>query len=217
MKVFIVIAAFNEAKNIGGVIKSLKKYKNIVVVDDCSTDNTYDVVKRNKIVVLRHSINRGQGAALQTGMDYALQKGADVIVHFDADGQHLATEIPKLIRPLREGVDVVFGSRFLRRTSDVPFFKKIILKAGIWFNFILYGVKMSDAHNGFRALTKKAVKKIRISEDRMEHASEIVELVHNANLKYKEVPVTILYNGVSQSPLNAFKMGVRLVFKKLLN
>lgn len=197
---FIVIAAYNESKNILGVLKDLTTagYPNIVVVDDGSTDDTYQVLKQTKdITVLRHIINRGQGAALQTGQVYAIQQNAKYIVHFDADGQHPLNQIPDLLTPLiSEGYEFTCGSRFLTKesTQHVPTGKQFILSLGTWFNWFLYGIKMTDAHNGFRAMTKDAAAKIVITEDRFEHASEIVDLIKLKNIKFKEVPVIINYD-----------------------
>ncbi|MFC1729995.1 glycosyltransferase family 2 protein [candidate division KSB1 bacterium] len=224
--VFVVIAAYDEGKSIGNVLKGLipKDYE-IVVVDDCSKDNTFNIVeniarKNKKVHLLRHIVNRGQGAALKTGIDYSLAKKAKIIVTFDADGQHQADEIKDIIRPVQAGeVDAALGSRFLNRKSNVPFFKKLALKGGTIFTKIISGIKLTDAHNGFRALSREAAKKIKITQDRMEHASEIVEEIHKKRIKYKEVPVTIKYTKYSkakgQGALNAFKIAFRFIFKKL--
>ena len=150
MKIFIVIAAYNEAESIGNVIRDLKKghHTNIVVVDDGSKDNTSSIAKKAKAIVLKHSLNRGQGAALRTGIDYSVKKGADVVVTFDADGQHRVEDIPSMIRPvLNNEVDVTLGSRFLRKDSKVPLMRKIVLKGGIFLIRLFYGVKLTDVHN----------------------------------------------------------------------
>ena len=114
MKTFLVIPAYNESKNISSVINTLSQLfskKQILVVDDGSKDNTYQVAKEtNKATVLKHIVNRGQGAALQTGNQYALLKGADIIVHFDSDGQHRVDQVEKLIDPIaKKEADIVFG------------------------------------------------------------------------------------------------------------
>lgn len=199
-EIFIVIAAYNESGNILGVLENLKKanYPNIVVVDDGSTDNTFEVLKSiTGIHIIKHIINRGQGAALQTGQAYALQQGAKYIVHFDADGQHPLNQIPDLVTPLLSGeYEFTCGSRFLTQesTSHVPVAKRFILNLGTWFNWFLYGIKMTDAHNGFRAMTHEAAQKIVITEDRFEHASEIIDLLKLKEITFKEVPVIITYN-----------------------
>jgi len=223
MKIYIVIAAYNEEKSISKVIKDLKKggYNNIVVVDDGSKDKTFSIVEKSGAHALRHFINRGQGAALKTGIDYALLQGADIIVTFDADGQHLVSEIKRMTDPVRKGeVEVTLGSRFLDDKTELPLKKRIVLKGAIFLIQIMYGVKLSDAHNGFRAFSKKAAKKIEINADRMEHASEIVEEIHTKKIKFKEVPVTIRYTDYSQqkgqSVWNSFKIFAKMVKKKIV-
>jgi glycosyltransferase involved in cell wall biosynthesis len=196
------------------------------VVDDGSKDKTYEKAGKQNVYVLKHIINRGQGASLQTGIDFALKKNADIIVTFDADGQHIAGEIKKLIMPIKKGeVEVTLGSRFLKdknkksRETKIPFIRKLFLKTGTFVNFIFYGVKLSDAHNGFRALSGKAAGKIQINCDGMEHASEIVEEIMKKNIPYKEVPVSIKYTNYSlnkgQRSLNAFRIFFKLLFRKL--
>ena len=132
--IFCIIPAYNEEKNILKVVDAcLKEIDKIVVVDDASTDKTVDILRNNisseKLIILNHLTNRGQGAALQTGNEYALANKAQIIVHFDADGQFLAKEIKDIIKPIKEdGADIVFGSRFLEKKSKIPWFKeKIIL------------------------------------------------------------------------------------------
>src|SRR3989344_6321778 len=130
MDPLIIIPAFNEEKAISKVILDLKsnKYNNILVVDDGSKDKTAEIAKKHNVKVIRHFINRGQGAALQTGTEYALENGAEIIVHFDADGQFLAEDIKDIIAPLKEGYDIALGSRFLnKRPINIPLQRKIIL------------------------------------------------------------------------------------------
>lgn len=223
-KIFIVIPAYNEQSTIKGVLRSLQqnKYNNIIVVDDCSSDKTSLISKENGAMVVRHEVNRGQGAALQTGIDYALSQGADIIVMFDADGQHQAEEIKDIVKPVQQGeVEVTLGSRFLGKKSNAPFFKKIVLKGGIIFTYLTSGILLSDTHNGFRALSREAAQKIHISQDRMEHASEIIEEIHKKHIKYKEVPVTITYTDYSkkkgQSPIESLRIAFKVIFKKLVS
>ena len=219
MKNYIVIAAYNEEKAIKNVLLNLKKYcANIVVVDDGSCDSTFDIARQCQVEVLRHIINRGQGAALKTGIDYALKNGADVVVTFDADGQMNPEEIKKVAMPviLRE-CDIVLGSRFLGKTN-ISFFRKIILKLAVLFTYITSGVGLTDAHNGFRAISASALRKMDLRQDKMAHASEIINEIGRKNLKYKEVPVTVNYTEYSlkkgQKISGAFKIVLDLVFGK---
>lgn len=209
-KVWIVIPAYNESKNISGVILNLKEItSNIVIVDDCSTDNTFEVVKNSGVEVLQHMLNRGQGAALQTGTEFALSQGAEIIVHFDADGQMQVKDIDKVIEPIVKGeAEIVFGSRSISKVNHTPWSKKYFIHyPAIIFNWLFTGVKLTDAHCGFRALSRKAAEKIEISQDGMAHASEILDLVRQNDLKYTEVPVEILYNHYGQR----FGSGLRII------
>ncbi|HEY9701447.1 MAG TPA: glycosyltransferase family 2 protein [Allocoleopsis sp.] len=225
MNIFIIIAAYNEGKSISNVIKKLHNsgYHNIVVVDDGSRDDTYDVALKSGAIVLRHVVNRGQGAALKTGMEYSLRNGADIIIHFDADGQHRTEDLKAMIDPVASGkYDITIGSRFIRNTTSMPWFRKFSLKVAVFIVWLFYGVKMSDAHNGFRVMNRKAAKAIEITSDRMEHASQIVEEMHKKHLKYKEVPVTILYTDYSLKHghggfIQGIKILLRMIYRKLMN
>ncbi len=209
-KIYCIIPAYNEERTIGGVINGVKKYVNkAIVVDDGSRDRTYELAKAQNATVLRHIINRGQGAALQTGMEYALKNGADIIVHFDADGQFVANEIKDLIKPIITGeAHIVFGSRFLEKKSDIPWLKKnIIIPLAKIINKIFLDVNLTDPQSGFRALTKEAAKKIEIQQDEMAHCSEILYKAREFNLKIKEVPITVVYHNFGQK----FSGGVKIL------
>src|SRR3989442_4535464 len=132
---WIVIAAYNEARVIADVVADVKSTRNhVVVVDDGSTDQTADLAARAGAVVIRHPINLGQGAALQTGIEFALAEGADAVVTFDADGQHRAADVAGLIDALAQhGADFAFGSRFLADTTELPPARRVLLKAATWF------------------------------------------------------------------------------------
>lgn len=191
------MAALNEEKVIAGVIKDLHKhgYKHIVVVDDGSTDGTAKQVEKAGAEVLKFVVNRGQGAALRTGMEYALSKGADIIVTFDSDGQHQAKDIVKLIDPIKKGeVKAVLGSRFIDDKTKMPLTRKVLLQGSRIVQFIFYGMWLTDAHNGFRALHKDAVKRIKLRSDRMGHSHEFAEQIHKHRIPYKEQAVEIKYN-----------------------
>ena len=218
MKIYIVIAAYNEEKNIANILRSLVNLDyNIVVVDDGSKDRTVDIVKNYPVTLLKHIINRGQGASLVTGTEYAYQKGADIVVHFDADGQHLISEISKIIKPIMDNeVDIVLGSKFLQK-NKIPFFKKyFIIKPAIVFNNLFTGIKLTDVHNGFRGLSRKALSLIKIKQDGMAHASEIIAEIKKHKLKYKEVPVTVIYNEFGQGLFSGFRILKDLIFNNLI-
>lgn len=221
IKKIVVIAAYNEEKKVTSVVDEVSKYVDLViVVDDGSKDKTADVIKNKKAVVLKHCINLGQGAALQTGFDYAKKFNPDVVVTYDADGQFEAKEISKIIKPvLDKKVEVVLGSRFLGKTVNMSPVRKYILKLGILFTWIFSEIKLTDTHNGFRALSNKALNLIEINQNRMAHASEIIDNIVRKNLSYIEVPVTVKYDDYSkqkgQSNFNSIKILLELIFNKL--
>jgi glycosyltransferase involved in cell wall biosynthesis len=220
---FVVVPAYNEAGQIGSTLRRLlDAHFEVVVVDDGSSDGTWDVVNRLPVHRLRHPTNLGQGAALQTGMTYALQQGAEFIVHFDADGQHQAEDIDSLLEPLSRGeADVVLGSRFLNRDhqGNVPAIKRLLLRGGVWVNGLLTGLWLTDAHNGFRALTRSAASQIHLEENGFTHASEILNQIRSRRLQHLERPTAILYTDYSkqkgQSVWNAFNIVFDLLLRKV--
>lgn len=222
-KIFIVIAAYNEGNSIAKVIGDLKSkgYRNIVVVDDGSRDNTYESARSAGAIVLRHIINRGQGAGLKTGIDHALQMNADIIVTYDADGQFLASEIDRVADPVAKGyVDVAIGSRFLGEARNIPKLKKIVLKMGTFFLKLMYGINVTDSQNGFRAFSRNAAQQMEISADRMEHASEILGEIAKKQMRFIEIPVTVIYNDYAlqkgQSWTRFAYLGTKLVLRRLM-
>jgi glycosyltransferase involved in cell wall biosynthesis len=196
----VVVPAYNEAKVIGDVLKNaLLVFPNIIVVDDCSIDATSKIAVEMGATVVRHSLNLGQGASLQTGIDYALQMNAQAILTFDADGQHRVEDALSVLRPiLLDEADIVIGSRFLGVDPlCMPFVRRWTLKAAVVFTRITTGVDVTDAHNGLRALSNKSAQKIRITQNRMAHASEIVSQIAVLKLRYKEIPIQVLYSEYS--------------------
>ncbi len=221
--VWVVIAAYNEAGRIGSTLRGLLDhgYQNVVVVDDGSRDATATDALASPVWVLRHTINLGQGAALQTGIRFAVQQGAEYVVTFDADGQHDPAEIAALLAPVQSGAaDIAMGSRFLGKAENIPFSRKLILKGGVLFTRVVSQVKVTDAHNGFRCLSRNAAQKIRLYQNRMAHASEILDEVRTHNLRYVEVPVTIRYSADTlakgQSSWNALKIVAQFLLGRLV-
>jgi len=200
MKTFCIIPAFNEEEKILKVIRGVKNLVDvIVIIDDGSSDNTYQKSKQEGVVVLQHILNRGQGAALETGNKYALKEGAGAVVHFDGDGQFLNKEINDILEPiLKNECDIVFGSRFLSKKTEMPFVKKNIIFPLARLVNRIFGVHTSDPQSGFRALNKKALNKIRITNDGSAHCSEILIKAYKYNLKIKEVPIEVIYNEYGQ-------------------
>ncbi|MBU4369599.1 glycosyltransferase family 2 protein [Patescibacteria group bacterium] len=219
-KIIVVIPAYNEEKTIIEIINKVKPLVNeIVVVDDGSSDQTAQLAEQQGVTVLRHLINRGQGAALQTGNQYALEKGGEIIVHFDADGQFLAEEIKDIVQPLEQGeAEVVFGSRFLEKKSEIPWFKRqIIIPLAHLANKLIIGFSLTDPQSGFRALSKRAVQVIQIENDGMAHCSEILYKVFKNNFKIKEVPITVIYHDFGQCFGGGIKIIKDLFLAKLMD
>jgi len=200
--VFVVVPAYNEETKIGRVVRGLFEhgYRQVIVVDDGSKDHTAKLAAEAGAIVLSHEINRGQGAALQTGDEYALKNGATAVVHFDGDEQFNPTDIAGAILALQVShTNVVLGSRFLDDRSRVPFIKRyLILPVSRWINYIFTGVKLTDAHNGFRVLDALALSKIKITQDGMAHNSEIVHQIRQRGLKFIEYPVEVSYSEFGQ-------------------
>jgi glycosyltransferase involved in cell wall biosynthesis len=221
--IWIVMPCFNEQDTLHDTIQAVltEGYTHIIVVDDHSSQNMFSAIADLPVVFIRHSINLGQGAALQTGFEYAKLQHADIVVSFDADGQHSPSDIIHLVNPiLEEGFDVVLGSRFLLQSSpSISFSRKMVLQAGRYVNFLFTGILLSDAHNGMRALNKKALQKIDITEGRMAHASEILFQLKQHRLQFKEVPVRVYYSAQSrrkgQSSIDGIKIFFDLILHKL--
>lgn len=210
LTVYCVIPAFNEANNIICTIAQVKpNVDKVIIIDDGSSDDTYVLAKSQEVVVLRHGINRGQGASLQTGNEYALKNKADIIVHFDADGQFVADEIQDLILPIKKNeAEIAFGSRFLGKKSNLPIFKKFfIFPIARLVNRVLFNVNLSDPQCGFRALSRQAAENIKIEQAGAGHCSEILAKTVRYNIKYKEVPVTVIYKKFGQN----FNGGIRVI------
>ncbi|MFA5771059.1 MAG: glycosyltransferase family 2 protein [Patescibacteria group bacterium] len=217
--IFIVLPAYNEEQKIGRVIRDLFEhgFSNVVVVDDGSSDSTISESTAAGAIVLSHVINRGQGAALQTGNEFALHSGAQIIVHFDADGQFNVKDIDVGIKKLtEENLDIIFGSRFLDNRSQIPFFKKyFILPLSRIINNWITKLNLSDVHNGFRIMHRRAAEKIYITQDQMAHNSEIPRLVKEHNLKYGELPVEVFYFENGQGVSGGFKILWDLLIAKI--
>lgn len=221
-KRIVVIPAYNESSVLATVVNSLlEKGYTIVIVDDGSDPPLHSLIKDLPIYLLRHRANLGQGAALQTGFDFAKKLNPDLVISFDADGQHDASCLPSLIEPLlKNEVDVVLGSRFLSSEKEtIPFSKKFVLQIARAINYLFSGLLLSDAHNGLRAFNRSALDKITITENRMAHASEIIFEIKKQGLRFKEIPVRIVYTDYSrrkgQSNWDSIKILFDLILHKL--
>ncbi len=203
-KLAIVIAMYNESESIRTVLESLRVIRpddTVIVVDDGSSDNCYDVVAEvENIHLLKHIYNLGQGAALQTGIDYAKRIHMDYVVTYDADGQHNADDIEPFLQTIKTGnYDVVLGSRFLGTTVNMSRAKHYILKFSIWFGYLFSGLKLTDSHNGFRMLNLKKFPAFEMHQNEMSHASEVLDIIRRNKLSYTEMPCTIIYTDYSKA------------------
>src|SRR5687767_15669452 len=161
---------FNEAAVIKNTVDELLHYGyKIVIIDDASSDDSGKQVEGLPVHYIRHKVNLGQGAALQTGIDVALKNGADYLVTFDADGQHDVKDIPGMLQNLeKKNHDVVLGSRFLEgAATNISLFRKLLLKSACLLNYFFTGILLTDAHNGLRAFNRHAANSIRLKENRM--------------------------------------------------
>jgi len=219
MRVFCVIPAYNEAKTIADVISQVKPLVDeVVVVDDNSQDNTLTLAKEAGATALHHPINRGQGAALQTGNAYALEHSADIIVHFDADGQFLSQEIADVVQPIKDQkAEIVFGSRFLEKKTNLPWSKKhLIMPLARLINKLFFGINLTDPQSGFRAMTKDVARQIKIENDGMAHCNEILIKSFKNKYRIQEVPITVIYHEFGQKFSGGFRIIKDLIYKKII-
>jgi glycosyltransferase involved in cell wall biosynthesis len=222
-EVFVVIPAFNEGAVLRSTVAGVASFGyTVVVVDDGSANPAESHLGGLNAYCLRHVANLGQGAALRTGGEFALTRGAAVVVHFDADGQHSPELIERLIDPIVRGrSEVTLGSRFLDENDRllVPRPKRVLLRIGAVVSWMFTGVRLSDTHNGFRAFSRRAAGKIQPRETGFAHATEILGLIRRAQVSYLEVPVTIRYTDYSrakgQKMSNSFNIVIDLMLRKL--
>ncbi len=210
----IVVPLYNEEKVVNHVLLELKnmypKYA-IIVVDDSSEDNSYEQACIGDIYILKHMVNLGQGAALQTGIEYAKELGCKYIVTFDSDGQHDPKDIKPFINELKKGdYDIILGSRFLGKTKNMPRSKRYLLKVSRFFTWATSGILLSDSHNGFKAINIEKFPNFEITQNRMAHASEIISIIKDLKMKHKEMPCNIRYTPYTlnkgQSMLNSINI-----------
>lgn len=221
---FIIIPTYNEDP---GVLKNtltalLTVFCNVVIVNDGGNCIVKDL-QSFPVYYLRHEINLGQGAALQTGLEYALMLGAKKIGFFDADGQHNALDLERMGIILDdEALDVVLGSRFLDRDHRIaiPLFRRIFLKIATYINFIFTGLLLTDAHHGMKIMNRKTAEKIEIKQNRQLHATELLYFIRIYKLKYKEIPAGVVYSPYSinkgQKSRDLFKILSDLVLSKFI-
>ena len=217
---WLVVPLFHEQTVIGDVVREARAtFPHIVCVDDGSADESAERAREAGAVVVRHPVNLGQGAALQTGIEWVLTRtDAPYLVTFDADGQHQVADAVEMVRRAREeDLAVVFGSRFLDRRTRPGLLKRVVLKLAVWVTNQSTGLRLTDAHNGLRVIRRDAAERIDLRQDRMAHATEIVTQLGRSGLPWAEHPVHLLYTDYSrakgQSLLNSVNILVDLIFR----
>jgi len=212
--VWLVVPMYNETQVVRDVIlRARRTFPNVVCVDDGSQDSSAAEAAAAGAVVVRHPINLGQGAALQTGIEYARNRpGARYLVTFDADGQHNADDVSRMIARLRtEPLDVVLGTRFQGNTGHIPLLKRLVLRTVVMMSPRAHRLKLTDSHNGLRAMTVEAARKINLHSNGMAHADEFVDTVDRERMRVTEEPVTINYTDYSMSKGQSLLNGVNIL------
>lgn len=214
LQVIAVIPAYNEATRIAPVIKNVLRHVNaVLVVNDCSTDNSAQVAETAGARVINMPVNGGAGSATRAGCEQAIDMGADIIITIDADGQHDPDEIPKLVNHLlQHQLDIVFGGR--PRTPNMPFENRVGNHLLSVVSGILFHVKVNDILTGFHAFTAEAFEKLKWKSNRYSFVSEIVYRVYVHHLKYAEVPVTTIYHDKKKGMRK--RDGIKTLFLLLL-
>ena len=217
---WLVIPCFNEGQVIFDVIANAREtFPNIVAVNDGSRDNSAEAIHAAGAHLVNHPVNLGQGAAIQTGVEYArAQPGAQYFVTFDADGQHQVKDVVAMVERLRtEPVDIIVGTRFAGQdNSQVPWIKRVVLKTVVMLSPRTKRLGLSDAHNGLRAFNRKVAEEMDIRMNGMSHASEIVAMIDNHGWRVAEQPVDILYTEYSMSKGQSLINGVNILADGLM-
>lgn len=220
--VAVVVPVYNEVAVVGDVLADLRTvFPLIVCVDDGSVDGSGLVAEGSGAAVIRHAVNLGQGAALQTGFEYVLaHTDAAYAITFDSDGQYLVSDAAAMVEYARErGLDVVLGSRNLGDAPGQPMSRRALMRAALAFSRRTSGLALTDTHNGLRVLNRRALAAMNLRHRGMAHASEIENRVHSAGLDWAEFPVTMTYTDYTrakgQSNLNAFNIVYELLAERL--
>lgn len=215
--VLILMPAYNEGKVISNVIDRVKGegYENILVVDDGSSDDTFEKALSSGVEVVRHSVNRGQGAGFMTGIEFAKRENFKYLVTIDSDGQHSPKDITKHLRYL-EKYDVVIGSRLID-SKKMPFVRYVYNKIGSMVTYFVFGLLVKDSQTGFRMLSRKAIESIDLKFDRYENCSEFVGEIKKNKLKFCEKPIKVIYTNYSLAKGQNFFKGVKMVVKFVLD
>jgi UDP-N-acetylglucosamine---dolichyl-phosphate N-acetylglucosaminyltransferase len=217
-RVVIVIPAYNEERTIVSVIRGLKAqgFMRIIVVDDNSTDQTNELAHAEGVILVRHLLNRGVGGAWGTGIKAALRCNPDIVVTFDADGQHDPDDIPQLLAPIIQGeADVVIGSR-TQNPVGMPWSRRMANRLANLITFMLFGIWTTDSQSGLRALARDAAERIQFMTSGMEVCSQMIAEIARNHLRYKEVPVKAIYTAYSLSKGQNLELGLQTLAKLVL-
>lgn len=213
----VVIAAYREAAVIGDVVRELCAAGwAVLVVDDGSPDATADRARAAGATVLRHALNLGQGAALQTGFEHACELGVRTVITFDADGQHREEDIAALCAAIADGADVALGSRGMGGTEGATAARRGLLRCATWLGNRLSGVQLTDSHCGLRAIRAAVLPQLRLRCDGSAHASELVTRASQAGLRIVEVPVVVRYTDYSRAKGQRAIAAARILFDLLV-
>jgi glycosyltransferase involved in cell wall biosynthesis len=222
MRIAVVVPAYNEAKTVAGVVRSLcGPDRRVIVVDDGSGDGTGAAAEEMGAEVVRHVINRGLGASLATGIACALEGDCDCVVTFDADGQHRVEDLPGLTAPILEGrADIAIGARVADRHL-MPITRRLANSLGNLLTWALFGVWVSDSQSGLRAFSRRAASEMELRSDRMEVSSEIIREIGRNEWRVAEVPIVPVYTDYSLSKGQGFLVGLktamRLIVRRLVD
>ena len=220
-KTYVIISAYNESTVVRSVLeKVLAKFEHVICVDDGSRDATAIEIAKTKALIVRHCINMGAGAGIQTGVDFALQDPeAAYFILFDADGQHSVEDATRMLQRLKtDDLDIVIGSRFLgKEAKAMPTVKRFLLKAAAWFSYITSGVRLSDSHVGLRVFNRRFAEKLQLTMPDFAHASELVHRIVEHQFAFAEEPVTITYTDYSRRKGQPVINAINIAFDVLLN
>ena len=216
MQVIIGIPAYNEEKNIAKIIVKLQNIANkIIVCNDGSTDLTSEISNKMGAIVINHPKNLGYGAAIKSLFSKARELDADVLITFDADGQHRIEDINKVLEPIEHNnADIVIGSRFLDKKMKIPAYRKFGINAITKMSNITTKKKITDSQSGFRAYNKKSLQEIIPSDNGMGVSTEILIKANKKSLRVIEVPIIILYEGET-STHNPMSHGISVMLSTM--
>lgn len=218
MDTYVIIPVYNEEKVIKDTIRDVSKYfDSIICINDGSSDNSENEIRQTKAILINHMINVGQGGAIQTGIDYAISRGAKYFATFDADGQHVAEDLAAMVNEMKaDKYDIILGTRFIR-SKTIPFFRRHILKLASKVNKLFGGLQLTDIHNGLRVFNERVASKIYLQNYDMAHASEILDVIKENKFEYKEHQVNVVYTDYSKAKGQSLINGINILYRYFMN